>query len=84
MDVELNETQFNARVKRIYDGWNVSYHRVSLFVTLSPTLIQIQDADDNEDYESIKDNDALFVLTGDPADEDESMRKAASFHVRQS
>jgi len=66
------------------DGTSViitsSYLAVKM--TLSLTFIRIQDAADDEDYESIKDNDALFVLAGDPAGEDEPMRKGTSFQVR--
>ncbi|KAJ7582567.1 FACT complex subunit SPT16 [Mycena floridula] len=54
MLVELNKIQFNARVQRIYDGWN--------------------DAS-NDDYSSISTADAIFLVAGDPAGEDEPMRK---------
>ncbi|KAK7043799.1 FACT complex subunit spt16 [Paramarasmius palmivorus] len=61
MLVELNKPLFNARIKRIYDGWN--------------------NAKNDEDYSSIADVDALLLLAGDPAGEDEPMKKGTSMQI---
>lgn len=41
----------------------------------------VQDAKNNEDYESISDVDALLLVAGDPTADDEPMRKGSCFQV---
>lgn len=40
-----------------------------------------QNAAQDDDYSSIADVDALFLAAGDPAGEDEPMRKGTAFQV---
>ena len=51
-------------------------------IDLLSLLFFFQNASKNEDYSSIADVDALFLVAGDPASEDEPMRKGTCFQVR--
>lgn len=80
--VELNKNQFASRVKKVYEGWNVCHLlqcrkncRLGLLTDIH------QSASQNEDFSSIADVDALFLLAGDPAAEDEPVRKGTCFQV---
>jgi hypothetical protein len=42
----------------------------------------LQNASESNEYASIADANALFVLAGDPAAEDEPVRKGTAFQVR--
>ncbi|KAJ7679219.1 FACT complex subunit Spt16, N-terminal lobe domain-containing protein [Mycena polygramma] len=59
MLVDLNKSNWNSRVQRIYDGWRTAEH--------------------NEEYSSIAGADALLLIAGDPALEDEPTRKGIHF-----
>jgi hypothetical protein len=43
----------------------------------------VQSAGKNDDYGAFADCDALLVLAGDPAPEDEPIKKGVAFQVRQ-
>jgi len=45
-------------------------------------FLRAQSASENEDYASIADAGALFVSAGDPAGEDDPIRKSTAFQVR--
>ncbi|KAK0483168.1 FACT complex subunit SPT16 [Armillaria novae-zelandiae] len=59
MLVELNKAVFQARLQKIYNGWN----------NASPT----------NDYATVAECDALMLIAGDPAADDEPMRKGTCF-----
>lgn len=82
MQVELNKTLFNSRLGRIYDGWKVCGSLLSrkLFVLFLTFLIK--NAGKNDEYGSVADADALFIAAGDPASEDDPMRKGTCLQVR--
>jgi hypothetical protein len=84
MPVELNKAQFNSRVKRVYTAWNVSpdFRCIYKLISYGHTSPNTQSAKNDEDYSSIADTDALLLLAGDPAAEDEPMRKGTCFQVR--
>jgi hypothetical protein len=44
-------------------------------------FLRAQSASENEDYASIADAGALFVSAGDPAGEDDPIRKGTAFQV---
>jgi len=82
MAVQLNKTLINARLKSVYDGWNVRMLPV-LCAGHALTFITpcFQNASVNDDLGSIANADALLLLSGDPAAEDEPVRKGTAFQV---
>ena len=78
--VKLNTTQFNIRLQKLLDAWDVS--KVA-FIENFPCLTQrCQNASKNEEYEAIADCDGLLLTNGDPASSDEPIRKSVALQVR--
>lgn len=82
MAVQLNKTLINARLKSIYDGWNVRMlFSLCAVHTLTFIAVAFQNASHNDDLGSIANTEALLLLSGDPAAEDEPVRKGTAFQV---
>lgn len=80
--VQLNTTLINARIKNVYDGWNVRMLLALCTVhTLTFIVTAFQNASLNDDLGSIANAEALLLLSGDPAAEDEPVRKGTAFQV---
>ena len=56
-------------------------HLGARFHVLLLMLLRPQNASKNDDYASISDADAVLLVAGDPAAEDEAMRKGTCFQV---
>lgn len=81
MAVQLNKTLINARLKSIYDGWNVRMLSLLCAVHTLTFIATLQNASLNDDLGSIASAQALLLLSGDPATEDEPVRKGTAFQV---
>src|ERR1700722_18306895 len=82
VNVELNATLFNSRLKRILDVWKVLHLLPSAHKVLTLTFSPVQSATANDEFSSIVEADALLLLAGDLAGEDEPIRKGTAFQVR--
>jgi hypothetical protein len=80
MQVQLNKQQFNSRLKIIYDGWTVSQF-MSTLGCVALSIPSPQNTKKNDECSAIADVNALLLLAGDPAGEDEPIRKGTSFQV---
>lgn len=65
---------------RSLDGWYSNSPSAYLCSRSRGTILQ--NASKNDDYASISDADALLLVAGDPASEEEPMRKGTCFQVR--
>jgi hypothetical protein len=79
MDVQLNKELFNSRLERVLNYWKV---RTTWRVFLRQQLISRKSGSKDEDFSSVADCDALLLLAGDPAGEEEPTKKGVAFQVR--
>ena len=84
--IELNTQLFSKRLRIVYNAWNVSHYSLR-FAFSSPSLLTNsilclpQNAQKDDDYSTVADADALLLTAGDPALEDEPIRKGTAFQV---
>jgi hypothetical protein len=81
MSVELNRTLFNARLRSLIDSWSVCDSDNLYVQSQDPDMFVVQSAGKNDDYATVADCDALLILAGDPAAEDEVPKKSTAFQV---
>lgn len=79
-EVKLNANLFFARIKTVVDAWNVCPTHASLLNR--PLTAALQNAGSSPELESMTGVDALLVVIGDPAGDDEPDRKSTAFQVR--
>lgn len=81
MSVQLNAPLFNKRLKHVIAAWNVcAIPRTAMAAPFADASL-FKGAKNDDDYSSIADVDSLFLPAGDPAGEDEPIRKGIAFQV---
>ena len=85
--IKLNGELFSKRLRIVYNSWNVSVlHVVPSQCLIDHVLCALgrQNAQKEEEYSSIADVDALLLAAGDPAAEDDAIKKGTAFQVSSS